>query len=208
MRIVCISDTHDFHDEVVLPDGDMIIHAGDCTGWGRLDQFEPFVDWFSSLDYKYKIFISGNHDWCLYRKLDQCKMIMKNIIYLQDDEITIEGLKIYGTPWQPEFCAWAWNLPRLSRELDEKLDKIPVDTNILITHAPPAGILDKILEGERTGCELLLDKLNKLQSLKLHVFGHIHEDYGIKKKKDITFVNASICTREYYPTNKPIVVEV
>lgn len=208
MRIVCISDTHDFHNEVVIPQGDILIHAGDCTGWGRMDQFKDFVDWFSGIHYKYKIFIAGNHDWCLFRSKEECTKLMTNIIYLEDESIEIEGLKIYGTPWQPEFCNWAWNLPRNSELLAEKVEKIPNDTNILITHAPPAGILDKTLEGESTGCELLLDKLNSLQQLKMHIFGHIHEDYGVKLEKNITFVNASICTRQYYPDNKPIVVEV
>lgn len=128
----------------------------------------------------------------------------------------IDGVKFWGSPWQPEFCNWAFNLSR-GIKLKEKWDLIPADTNVLITHGPPMGILDNVtkfnghtgeLEIQHVGCVDLYNRVMELKSLQLHVFGHLHDGYGKQKINKTIFVNASICTEEYKPTNAPIVVEL
>lgn len=208
MRIVCISDTHNIHNEMLypVPNGDILLVAGDITNVGALDDVSSFNFWLKGCKHKYKVVIAGNHDWCFQRNKEQAKSRLTNAIYLEDSFVEIEGMKIYGSPWQPEFFQWAFNLPR-GKELAEKWAKIPNDTDILVTHGPPAGILDMTKEGNRTGCADLLKRIQKVKPC-LSVFGHIHEAYGVRVSKNTTFINASTCTRSYSPSNKPIVVEI
>jgi Icc-related predicted phosphoesterase len=206
VKIVCISDTHSLHSCInKFPDGDVLIHAGDCTNAGSIDDLKRFNKWLGSLPHRHKLCIAGNHDWCLQNRPAEAEKILTNATYLCDSSVTIDGVKFYGSPFQPEFCDWAFNLPRGGDELREKWAAIPRDTDVLITHGPPDKILDKVLEGERTGCALLLTEVQIVKP-RLHVFGHIHEGYGKVSSGDTRFVNASICTRAYAPTNRPIVV--
>jgi len=206
MKIVLISDTHTRHSDVILPDGDLLIHAGDVSSRGRAHEIDAFIQWFSEQSHKYKIFIAGNHDFFFeraHRAIIEAK-IPKNIIYLNDSGCTIEGLNIWGSPIQPEFCDWAFNKKR-GDEIKKHWDLIPTNTDILITHGPPFGILDKTTRGEKTGCKELLKKVYNVKP-KIHVFGHIHEDYGVLKNDDITFINASLLNEKYYYTNDPILI--
>jgi Icc-related predicted phosphoesterase len=214
-RIVCLSDTHNCNEQIEVPDGDILLHAGDATINGTQYEVEAFLSWYSSLPHKYKIFVAGNHDW-LYETENHIAKLMTakfNIKYLQDSFVEIEGLKIYGSPWQPRFFDWAFNLNR-GAELAEKWKLIPLDTNILITHGPPHGILDEVPRKffvENTGCEELrkrVETLAEFGKLKLHLFGHIHCGYGQDEQFGVKFVNASTCDEEYKPTQPPIVLEV
>lgn len=127
--------------------------------------------------------------------------------YLQDEFIELYGLKIYGTPWQPEFCKWAFNVPR-GLECLEKWNKIPENVDILVTHTPPIGHGDLCCSGVRAGCvELLLSVQQRIKP-KYHVFGHIHEGYGITSDGKIIFINASTCDINYLPNNPPIVFDI
>ncbi len=212
MKIVLISDTHGLHEKMLynLPEADMIIHSGDISNVGSIFEINQFTQWFSKLSYKYKIFIAGNHDFGFekIRKSNEIGIsIPHGVIYLEDEMVEIEGLKIYGSPWQPEFHNWAFNLPRNGDQIKFKWDSIPDNTDILITHGPPFESLDITPTNQRVGCELLKIRLDDLKP-KLHVFGHIHDSYGIKYTSDTLFVNASICNEKYQPINKPIVVEV
>ena len=210
MRIVCISDTHNCHDQINVPDGDILIHAGDATTVGNLEQIVFFDHWFSSQPHKYKIFIAGNHDWLFETDNNFARSLLdKSIIYLQDSFVEIEGLKIYGSPWQPRFYDWAFNLMR-GAEIAEKWKLIPNDTDILITHGPPHGILDEVPRKyfvENTGCEELRKVVETIKP-KLHIFGHIHCGYGQTEQFGVKFVNASNCDEEYNPTQPPIIVEI
>jgi Icc-related predicted phosphoesterase len=206
MRIISISDTHGLHDGLDIPDGDILVHAGDMTSQGRLTQIEDFNEWFGSLPHKYKIAIAGNHDWALQRQSEQAGELLASCIYLQDKLIEVEGIKFYGSPWQPEFFNWAFNLPR-GKELKSNWENIPDKTDVLITHCPPFGILDKVISGENVGCEDLKDRIDEL-NLKVHIFGHIHESHGIEVINSCKFVNASICNRRYLPWNKPIIIDI
>lgn len=203
MRIVCLSDTHTLHDQVEVPDGDVLIHAGDLCNRGTQGEVKKFVKWLGTLPHKHKVFIAGNHDWPFYKHRRYAEMWVKHGEYLNDRQIVIEGLKIWGSPWQPEFCNWAFNLPRGPR-LASVWQRIPDDTDILITHTPPAGILDR---DDRLGCEDLARRIEQL-SLKLHVFGHVHVAHGKERIGDTWYVNACICDQDYEPTQPPIVIDL
>lgn len=222
MKVVCISDTHLQHDFQV-PEGDLLLHAGDATWIGSLPEVNKFAEWFSAFPHKHKIFVAGNHDWgfekepALFRQL----LESRGITYLEDSGIEIDGFKIWGSPWQPEFNHWAFNLSRYEGELAEKWAMIPEDTDILVTHCPPRHILDKTMAYEsvmpdgirydpprHVGCNELRTRLPDLGDLKLHVFGHIHAAYGMDILAGTCFVNASICNEKYKPVNAPMVIEL
>lgn len=226
MRIVCISDTHSLHNRMYyeLPKGDLLIHSGDCTNVGKESDVSEFIEWFKNIEgFKYKIFIAGNHDFAfenepswLYKYINPEKLIESGVSYLEDESIEIisnefsRPIKIYGSPWQPEFFNWAFNLPRNGDVLKSRWDEIPNDTDILITHGPPHGIRDFVVNESgipQVGCELLRERVNTLKPL-LHVFGHIHESYGVSYIGETMFVNASICTERYEPINKPLVFDL
>jgi Icc-related predicted phosphoesterase len=210
MKIVCISDTHNCNEQISVPDGDILIHAGDATTAGNFEQIKEFGSWFGSLPHKHKIFIAGNHDWLFETNNSFARTLLDDsITYLQDSNVVIEGFKIYGSPWQPRFFDWAFNLNR-GAELAKKWELIPADTDILITHGPPHGILDEVERQywtENTGCEELLKRVEIIKP-RLHVFGHIHCGYGTKDEFGVKFVNASTCDEQYQPTQPPIVIEM
>lgn len=214
MRVVCLSDTHNCNDQIAVPDGDILIHSGDATITGTVDEIRRFNEWFSGLPHKQKIFVAGNHDWLFERDNDLARRLLDpTIIYLQDSLATIEGLKIYGSPWQPRFFDWAFNLSR-GKELAEKWKLIPDDIDVLITHGPPSGILDAVPSKwgtENAGCEELRKRVKKIAAfgrLKLHIFGHIHCGFGTHDEFRVRFVNASNCDEQYQPTQPPIIVEI
>lgn len=207
MRIVCISDTHTLHESVQVPDGDILIFAGDMCSRGSLMEAMEFTNWIASLKFNTKIVIAGNHDRC-FEKSDLSMMLeLVRIHYLQDNCIIINGLKIYGSPQTPFFFDWAFNRHR-GEDIKRYWDLIPIDTDILITHGPPRGVLDKVARDGHVGCDDLKNRISELSNLKLHVFGHIHEGYGQVTIDNVQYVNASICTASYSPTNRPIVIDL
>lgn len=208
MRIICISDTHSRHDHMEVPPGDILIHAGDATMSGRAEEIIKFNHWLGQLPHPYKILIAGNHDWLFETEPALAEGLITNAHYLRDSSVEIEGLKFYGSPWQPRFMHWAFNLSR-GEEIKRKWDLIPDNTDVLITHGPPHGILDLVPRDslgshENTECEELLLAVRKVKP-KLHVFGHIHEGYGVARKSGITFVNACVCDAAYRPVNAAVV---
>jgi len=214
-RIICISDTHNKHDDVTkdLPEGDIIIHAGDCTNRGLRYELTKFLEWFGDLPYKHKIFIAGNHDFCFEPTLSAFPPIYpdiaqefkdKGIIYLMDQMVEVEGLKIYGSPWQPRFFDWAFNVNR-GEAIAQKWAAIPEGIDILVTHGGPYGILDATFTGMRVGCEELYKKIMKVRP-KIQVFGHIHYSYGYKEFDGMSFVNAASLGENYLYQNKPIML--
>lgn len=204
MRIVCISDTHGQEAGLNLPDGDMLIHAGDLTLSGTTTQINESLAYFAKLPYKYKIIIAGNHDFGLESKNPDIVM-PPEIIYLENNFITIEGLKIWGSPVSTPYYDWAFMWDERQREL--LYQSIPDDTDIVINHGPAYGILDYTTKQTNAGCELLLKRINEIKP-KLFVCGHIHEDYGIREVDVTKFVNAAILNRQYQIANLPIVVSI
>ena len=205
IQIDLLSDTHCQEKGIQTPGGDLLIHAGDISYKGTIQEILPFLEWFEQQDYTHKVLVPGNHDWGFERAFgvfaDECKR--RNIILLNDSGITLEGIKIWGSPVQPEFCAWAFNRER-GEEIKKHWDLIPEDTELLITHGPPQGILDNTQHGEQVGCKDLWHKILETQ-IKLHVFGHIHEARGYKYFDDRLFVNASAVDRRYkMVSGKPI----
>jgi Icc-related predicted phosphoesterase len=212
-KITFISDTHNKHKHLtskamgnILGSGDILVHAGDCTSLGSKNEITQFLEWFSDTDFKHKIFIAGNHDFGFEERTDIDQEYKdKGVTYLFDNDVTIDGIKFYGSPWQPEFHNWAFNLPR-GEELATKWEKIPDDVDILITHGPAYGILDYAPIGGRVGCEELYRKIVEVKP-KIHVCGHIHDGYGQKTMGGIEFLNASVLNDRYEYAHKPIVVE-
>lgn len=233
-KITFISDTHNYHKLLTndLPGGDILIHTGDISSMGYLHEVNSFCKWFNELDnYKYKIFIAGNHDWFFHDnwkaftefganrhksaprqtadKINELLDSYKNIIYLQDSSVIIDGLKIWGSPWQPWFHDWAFNLPRNGEELKAKCDAIPSDTDILLTHGPAFGILDDVEynRGVHLGCEILIEKIKQIKP-KIHCCGHIHSGNGYQFDGDTHFINASSLNEDYDYFYKPFSIEI
>ena len=206
-KIVFISDTHTLHDELDLPESDILVHSGDFCNNGSELECIAFAEWISGLNFKHIVVVAGNHDKHIEANPDFFDDYPE-ITYLQDSSCIIDGLKFYGSPWQPIFFDWSFNLPRGS-QLAEKWDLIENDTDVLITHGPPRGILDYVpyRGGENVGCHDLLVKVLEIKP-KVHVFGHIHYSYGITKFMDTVFINTSTCAENYSPTNKPIEIEL
>lgn len=208
MRIVALSDTHMRHAHPRLspiPDGDVLVHTGDICGHGNITEVIQFNGWLGTLPHKHKVIIAGNHDWCfaLEEKAERARSVVTNATYLEDSSTTIDGLKFYGSPWQPRFFDWAFNMDR--DELREKWKEIPDDTDVLLTHGPPYGIYDRNREGHYCGCPELKKALKRVKPL-LHVFGHIHEGYGMRKQEGTIYANASCVDRNYRPRVKPALV--
>lgn len=208
MIIDLISDLHGETPE--MPGGDLLIVAGDLTATDELKQYETFVRWLNTLDYKKKIVIAGNHDGLIESEGAQLLKWAADTEYLQDSGTEFGGLKIWGSPWTPEFCDWHF-MKKRGDEITAKWDLIPDDIDILVTHGPPAMILDRAdawaPQSKHVGCADLCDALPRLKNLKLHVFGHIHESYGKEIKNGVTFVNCSHMNRAYEPVNEHIRVE-
>jgi Icc-related predicted phosphoesterase len=209
MRVVCISDTHGQYRGLTIPDGDLLVHAGDITTYGRPLEFQDFNDWLGELPHTHKVVIGGNHDAALaLQSADFGRDILSNAHYLQDSEVVVGGVRIYGAPWTPAFKDWHFMLPRGSAETRRKWAKIPTGIDILLTHGPPAGKCDYDASGSYyAGCDYLREAVLKVRP-RYHVFGHAHASYGVQMGEFTTFINASIMTRAYIPTNPPIEVEI
>ena len=222
-RFVCISDTHCKTDNLVIPEGDILIHAGDFSQKGLPQEVIKFNEFLGSLPHKHKIVIAGNHDitfqtekyshflWRQFshpKKYDSCeiKQSLKNCIYLEDCGVEISGIKIFGSPWQPEFQNWGFNLVR-GDEILKKWDQIPEGVDVLVTHGPPIGQGDLTKGGIRSGCVELLRTVRERVRPKYHIFGHIHEGHGVTTDGHTTYVNASTCDGHYKPINPPVVFD-
>lgn len=197
MKIVFISDTHGKHEVLttkaynnILGEGDILVHAGDCTNVGETYEIKDFLDWFSDTPFTHKVFIAGNHDFGFETNHDIAPEYKeKGVHYLFDSMVELDGVKIYGSPWQPEFYNWAFNVPR-GEKLAEKWANIPDGLDILITHGPAYGMVDNTIQGLNVGCQDLLDRILQVKP-KIHVCGHIHWAYGQKTFDGIEFLNAS-----------------
>lgn len=245
MKVVLISDTHTRHKHLTtnaykpgLPDGDLLIHAGDFTSVGQKGEVMSFLDWAEQQAFRYTygvVFIAGNHDrsfdpkyskeyedsilrndlshpkkpaWLL-SVLSDLEPGRSRITYLENQEVTIGGFKIWGSPITPWFYGekWAFNRQR-GKDIKEVWSKIPSDTDIVITHGPVVGRHDYVPSSSQfVGCEELKNRLEEIRP-KLHVCGHIHEGHGEEMVNGVTYVNASICDRFYDPVNRPIIVNL
>jgi len=211
-KITFISDTHGKHEYLtskrmgnILGSGDILIHCGDVSNTGKSHEIKEFLDWFSNTDFTHKVFIAGNHDFG-FQLVNTIapEYIEKGVHYLFDSSVEIDGIKIYGSPWQPVFYDWAFNLPR-GEKLAEKWAKIPGNTDILITHGPAFRMLDHVPSGMMVGCEDLFNRIMDIKP-KIHACGHIHWAYGQKSFNDVDFINAAVLNERYEYENKPVVI--
>jgi len=201
MKIVVIADTHNLIP--ALPDGDMLIHAGDATMMGTKEEVERFDMWLGTLNYKYILFVPGNHDFLFEKHSDS---LLSNATVLINKEIVIDGIKFWGSPYTLIFGGWVF------MKTDDKLNDIwkliPDDVDVVITHGPPRGILDlSVKYNKNSGSQSLLGRI-RIVKPKVHVFGHIHEAHGEQYNRGMHYVNASLLNEYYQYVNKPTVIEI
>jgi len=223
MRICFISDTHTWHGNIVIPQADILVHCGDNTIYGEIWEMKNFIEWFGNQKPKHKIFINGNHEVMVAKLGNYTKQMVNdfnkynftNVCYLEDEAIEIEGVKFYGSPWTPEFFPENWAYQLYPDKAELLWGAIPEETDVLITHGPPCGVLDAVrpfgrYDRTNAGCPELMKRVKELKP-KVHAFGHIHHEYGYRKLANpavpTLFVNAAICNANYNPVNKPIVVD-
>jgi len=209
VKIDIISDIHMAKPELV--GGDILLCAGDLSYRGNIPEIKEMLGWLSEQDYPHIIFIAGNHDFLFENEPLMAKELLKEfprLVYLEDSAVEVKGLKIWGSPYTPWFHNWAFNL--FEPELAKQWQQIPDDTDIVMTHGPPHGILDHTLgsysrPGERTGCPYLKKRIEEIKP-KYHIFGHIHEEYGKATIGPTQYINASIMDLGYKPVNKPVTI--
>ena len=215
LRAVCFSDTHK-RIKFSLPKCHFAICAGDVCAMGREDDFREFISWYAKQDAVHKIYVPGNHDIFCEQKPDFVINICKanDVHYLHNTGITLSGINFWGTATQPFFCNWAFNVID-ARDRARDFALIPDDTEVLITHCPPYGILDNTPPSvwnnfsteEHVGCHALMSAVGRVKP-RFHIFGHIHCAYGQFRRSGTLFVNASICTEQYKQLNAPVVIDL
>ena len=209
MKIWHIGDSHSYHSLLKIPDNiDIVIHSGDFSNYYDVYKNEPetrdFLNWYSALPIKHKVLIAGNHDAVAFHEGKKFKELCKEycIDYLENESIEIEGIKIWGSPHTPQFGNWYFMKNR--SKLDRVWQSIPDDTDIVVVHTPPKGILDLSYDRahnvEMCGCSALKKRLLKIQP-KLCLFGHIHNNDDIINAGttklagyDTIFSNGSVVT--------------
>jgi predicted phosphohydrolase len=228
VRVVVISDTHGLHREVMPPPGDILVHGGDFSNTGEPEQVSDLAEWLGALPHKEKVVIAGNHDITFDKEyyvdrgkdrfhpnlqqphdVDEVrnKLISSSSCrYVEDAVVNVCDITTYGSPWQPEFCDWAFNLQR-GEECYKMWKLIPSETDILITHGPPHGHGDMTSTGEYCGCVDLMKRIGDVKP-RLHLFGHVHEGYGCTTNGKTLFVNASNCDNNYRTSQLPIVIDL
>lgn len=208
LRIVCMSDTHERYNQLMLnptliPEGDLLLHAGDMTFKGEYSKYTEMDDWLSHVRCRHKVIVPGNHDVTFETDWSGAVACFSNVdAFLNQSYALVSGLKIWGEPRQPWFYNWAFNVPR--DQMRSVWEKVPTDVDVLLTHGPPLGIGD-FTRGQHVGCEFQRKWIEEVKP-KLVVCGHIHTGYGVYQLGSTMVVNASICNHKYQPVNAPIVV--
>lgn len=215
IKVCCISDTHSKHNYLQMPEADILIFAGDISGYGDWQDLLRFNAWLAKIKDKYKAIFGtwGNHELQAEKDIYHAESIVSNATILVDKTIEYNGLVIHGTPYTIEFFDWAFN--KKTSDMEEVWKKVPDNVNILISHQPPYGILDEVTDlkynpEKNVGCKYLKQEIeNRFKDLKLSVFGHLHMLGGQQRTiNNTTFVNAAMLDDNYNPGRKPVVVEI
>ncbi|PYE51988.1 Icc-related predicted phosphoesterase [Deinococcus yavapaiensis KR-236] len=203
-----LSDTHGCHRDVRVPDGDVLVHAGDATHAGSREELEDFLAWFASIgNFEARVLVAGNHDVLFERDPILARSLLpRNVTYLEDAGVTVRGVRVWGSPITPVFEEWAFI--RAPREIDAHWRRIPRDVDVLVTHGPPLGVLDRLADDSaNVGCPSLLARVNEVRP-RLHVHGHIHARYGQLMRGATLHVNPAVCDDGYAAAHAPIVVNL
>eukprot|EP00929_Paragymnodinium_shiwhaense_P082480 TRINITY_DN43472_c0_g1_i1.p1 TRINITY_DN43472_c0_g1~~TRINITY_DN43472_c0_g1_i1.p1 ORF type:complete len:273 (-),score=34.01 TRINITY_DN43472_c0_g1_i1:306-1124(-) len=231
-RCVAVSDTHSQHWGMgTIPDGDVLLHAGDLSIYASEEEIRDFNTWLGSLPHKHKIVIAGNHDflfddkWCDVPSngafwatgagtpmpdkagRERLRKLLTNCTLINDQTVKIDGITIYGTSVQPPLIGHEWAFCEDDQGCTAAYRRIPEGVDVLLTHCPPFGHGDRTFNGQRLGSRPLLEACRRLKP-QFHVFGHVHDGYGVTQENGITFINASTTTTLYHPWHAPIVFDV
>jgi Icc-related predicted phosphoesterase len=196
MRLIIISDTHGHHEELGIFEGDVLIHCGDAfNGFGKHPRdLARLDDWFGRQRCATILCIGGNHDFDLEDASQAGGPVFEHARYLEDEAYEVDGVRFYGSPWTPELRDWAFYL---DPGRPSPWAAIPADTDVLITHTPPAGILDRNSGGRRCGCPDLARRAAEIAPA-VHCFGHVHASAGTEVRDGTTYINASVVAGRAY----------
>ena len=206
VKIVVISDTHGQHETLGELEGDVLIHCGDFC----LDQRDAEADiasldaWFARQRFRLIVCTGGNHDFEVEARRARGETVFRHAVCLQDEGVSLDGVKFHGAPWTPELSAWAHF--KSERDLREAWSRIPDDTDVLISHTPPSGTLDQNSRGKRCGCPLLRERVDQVRPW-LHCFGHIHASAGMVRGEATTSINAAVVNSQYRIARPPFIVD-
>lgn len=207
MRLVIVSDTHGMQDELGVLEGDVLIHCGDvCNGFERDDrEIDQLDDWFGRQRFGAILCVGGNHDFALEERAAAGARVLENARFLVDEPFEYGNVLFYGSPWTPELMGWAFYLePELA---ESRWSRIPPETDVLITHSPPAGILDANRGGHRCGCPYLAERVKTVRPA-VHCFGHVHASAGTQLQDGVLYMNASMVNSRYQITHSPLVYDL
>jgi predicted phosphohydrolase len=220
LRFVVMSDTHNRHGSLSVPEGDVLVHTGDFTNHGTLAEVADFARWFGSLPHPVKVIVPGNHDMIMDRQYydaywadwshvkessDEAfeAFAQRGVHVLIDSMIEIRGVRVYGSPHVPTYAPWLTAFNVTPDRIAELWRRIPTNVDVLLTHTPPAGRLDREMFGKPVGCTALHAELSGRVRPKFHVFGHVHTDTGAVTVGPTTFVNAASVTDFYSTRGRP-----
>lgn len=191
--LTLLSDTHCGHHGLASAPCDVLVHAGDWTRHGTMDEAADFMAWYGAQPATVKVLTPGNHDWVAAREPEALAALAARhgVLLLVDQPATVLGLRFWVSPYSPAHGTWAYQQERgaVSRA---RWSQIPDDLDVLVTHTPPHGICDRITRGDHVGCESLLEAVRE-RAPRLHVFGHVHESHGEARVDGLRtrFINAA-----------------
>jgi len=226
LRFVCISDTFGAHTSLTgkMPHGDVLVHTGNFTESSLPQEISSFNAWLSTMPHKHKIVVAGSRDaifdaeaypytWrraghptCYH--ISETKSLLTACTYLEHTSTTVEGMKIFGSPYNCNAFSFAFHALR-GAPMKKLWEKIPSDTDVLLTHTAPLGHGDLCVDGRREGCANLLDWVESYRPL-LHIFGGVREGAGLTSNDRTMFINACSLGLTYAPSavRKPLVIDL
>lgn len=213
ITIAGIADTHAAHNEVHPPMADILVVAGDILGHGEVRELGAFNEWLGTLPHKHKIVVGGNHDWALLDNVRAARAILWRAIYLDTEAVEVMGIKFFGCPWTPDFYDWAFMYPRGGERAKAIWNQVPEDTNVLVTHGPPAGLTLGRTRAcfnhgtEDAGCVDQRNRIEQLPLLRATFCGHIHPGAGIDYIGKVACHNVAVVDDHYRVVRHGLVYE-